>query len=218
MNEQQLRNLFSKLNVIYFKNQLPPPNHINLKFVKKYYGQFCIDNPLDWNAGYYLNFSSAFQFTEFEYEKIMIHEMIHVWQYKNNYPLNHRRTFKQKASELNRITNNIYEIDTYTKIENPISLKDLKKPEFEGFIIVYKYPKEPSKIYISKCASEIALKRFKRWVPNSTKIYDVHCYYVKGKIYNNFKNSIKYLNGIEFTKDSFEKEIDPTIMFENIDF
>lgn len=218
MNENQIRNLFSQLNTIFFQNQLPQPDKINFRFVKKYYGEFEVANPFDWKSGYYINFSSAYKFTEFEYEKILIHEMIHVWQWFNNKTLGHGSSFKLKARELNMLTNNKYSISTYTQIENSVSLKDINKPQFEGYIITYKCVKNSDKIYISKCANNNALKRFKMWVPNSYKIHDVHCYYVKGQIYNSFPNSVKYLNGVQYTKEKFEKDINPTIMFEDISF
>jgi hypothetical protein len=218
MNENQIRNLFHQLNTIFFQNQLPAPDKINFRFVKKYYGQFEVANPFDWKSGYHINFSSAYNFTDFEYEKILIHEMIHVWQWVNNKALGHGHSFKSKAMELNSLTNNKYEINRCTHIENPISLKDVNKPQFEGYIITYKYNSNPNKIFVSKCLNNIAFKRFKMWVPKCSKLQDIHCYCVKGQIYNSFPNSVKCLRGVDFTKEEFEKVINPTIIFEDISF
>lgn len=38
---------------------------------------------------------------EYEFENILIHEMIHIWQFINNYNDSHGKTFKIKMNEIN---------------------------------------------------------------------------------------------------------------------
>ena len=139
LNEQQIRCLFDKLNKEYFFNSLPQPNRIEFKFVKKYLGQFHWDRLYSKGGTCAIRFSTAWQMTDFEIEKVLIHEMVHEWQWVVGHSDHHGYFFKHKAEEINRLSGNKYEISRLTNIENKVCLKDRKQSSkrYEGYVITY---------------------------------------------------------------------------------
>ena len=118
LNEQQIRGLFDKLNKEFFNNALPQPNRIEFHFVKKYLGQFHYNRLYANHGTCVIRFSTAWQMTDFEVEKVLIHEMIHEWQWTVGHSDHHGAWFKHKANEINRLTNNKYKIARLTSLEN----------------------------------------------------------------------------------------------------
>lgn len=205
-----IKKLFNELNTVYFENQLPTPQKIEFRNVKTYLGQFksCF------NSKYYqLHFSSAYEMTDFELEKVLIHEMIHVWQWFNKKQIDHGKTFKNKAREINIITNNKYEIARCTNIEKSQCIKETKT--FDGFLIRYKKHSLGEKELFAVCSNKY-LNSFK-WIFFKNDIYDISCFAVKGDFYNDFKKSEKILHGY-FITDEYLKQIKDTIIYEKIDF
>lgn len=205
-----IKKLFNELNTVYFENQLPTPQRIEFRNVKTYLGQF----RSHFNSKCYrLQFSSAYEMTDFELEKVLIHEMIHVWQWFNKKQVDHGKTFKNKAREINIITNNKYEIARCTNIEKSQCIKETKT--FDGFLIRYKKRSLGEKELFAVCSNK-CLNSFK-WIFLKNDIYDISCFAVNGDFYNDFKKSVKILHGY-FITDEYLKQINNTILYEKIDF
>ena len=205
--------LFNKLNSEYFSNELPLPRKIVFKKVKSYLGQFSYKNDFP-DEHYWLSFSTSYKMTDFELEKVLIHEMVHVWQWFNKKDLGHGVSFKRKASEINLITNNKYNIARCTSIKDNHTIGN---KIFEGFVITYKKYGIFNKELFAVCENEIYLKYLQSWVHNDSHLYDFRCYAVKGKFYNEFTKSRKRLIGYDKT-NIVNSILNKTIQYEKIDF
>lgn len=212
LTESQIRNIFAYLNHTYFKGELPQPNKISFRFVKKYLGMF------HWKGNYSLHshsgvceikFSTAYNMTDFEVEKVLIHEMIHEWQWVKGYHDHHGYSFKMKAREINALTNNKYNIARQTSLEDNTCLKDVRKGAFKGIVITYYSRRSPGERYCAVCSRRSA-KRIKSWFPTHTGISNVHFYEATGKVLNTIQKSVKRVHGYPVTKEieqTFIREI-----------
>jgi hypothetical protein len=156
--------------------------------------------------------STAYHLTDFEVEKVIIHEMIHAWQWVHGYRDAHGRTFKLKATLINHKTNHKYSIARCTSIENSISIKDENKC-YKGLIMTYNDTRHPGKNLVAIC-TEKSIAYFRTWFTTKSEIYNVKYYRVSGEYYNDKRKSIKVVHGYTYTDKEFNEKIVPTIISE----
>ena len=210
VTEAQVRSIFERFNQLYFNNELPQPNKVAFPFVKKYLGEFV------WK-GYYtvcgehnnaaqctLNISSAWNMTYFEIEKVVIHEMVHEWQWVHGFNDHHGKSFRRKAALINHATNNKYAIARQTAIADHVCLKDTKKRAYNGVAIIYTTKRHPGQTYIAVCPMA-SYWRIKDWFPKATQITSCKFFLAHGKELNSFKKSVRRVHGYEYTKANVEK-------------
>lgn len=204
MTEQQIRAKFQEFNDLYFEGMLPQPKTIEFKFVKKYLGQFhwssCyrfLNGELNPNAYSVLRISTAWQMTDFELEKVIIHEMIHSWQWVVGHCDNHGKYFKMKALEINTKTNYKYKISRMTAIENNTCLKSVCGKAEKCGVILYS---KGSEKYIAVCSIN-SVNKIKAWFPNCYGVQNCKFYIVdtkKSSIFNHMIKSISRVHGYKF--------------------
>lgn len=212
LTELQIRAFFKNFNELYFDNELPYNFDIEFKFVKKYLGQFHWEGRYANNGTCVIRFSTAWQMTDFEVQKVLIHEMIHMWQWVHNYNDIHGRSFKEKATIINMKTQSKYAIARCTDIENRVCLKDMNKEQFKGYIVTYKNHCSPGVIFVGRLTNS-SFKRIKKWfgVYNSN-IFDIKYYIAQGDIYNDYMKSVKCVHGYKYSASDFKKKIESTII------
>lgn len=204
LNEQQIRGLFDKLNKEFFNNALPQPNAIEFHYVKKYLGQF------HWNGRYnnrgtcVIRFSTAWEMTDFEVEKVLIHEMIHEWQWTVGHSDHHGVWFKHKANEINRLTNNKYKIARLTSLENNTCLKETRK-SFTGGLIIYNTYSHPGVTFGAICPLD-SFHSIQEWFPKHKNIYDAEFYMFSGDGLKSWKRSVKRVHGYPIEKEEFKSK------------
>lgn len=212
MTTEQIISIYKNFNQLYFNNELPLPNEIQFKFVKKFLGQVSWEGTYKNGGSCILKMSTAYRLTDFEIEKIIIHEMIHVWQWVHNYCDGHGKTFKLKATLINVKTNHKYSIARCTEIENSVSIKDENKC-YNGIIMTYNDVRYPGKNMVAIC-NEKSIEYFKTWFTKKSEIYNVKYYKVSGEYYNDKKKSIKVVHGYIYNDKEFNEKIVPTIISE----
>ena len=214
LTELQIRAFFKNFNELYFNNELPYNFGIEFKFVKKYLGQFHWQGRYENSGTCVIRFSTAWQMTDFEIQKVLIHEMIHMWQWVHNYNDHHGRSFKTKAAIINMKTQSKYAIARCTKLENNVCLKDKNKEQFKGYIVTYKNHRYPGIIFVARFTDN-SINRIKRWFGLYDKnIYDVKYCIAQGDIYNTYMKSVKYVHGYKLSASDFKKKIESTIIRE----
>ena len=197
MTETQIREKFNEFNQLYFDNMLPQPKKIEFKFVKKYLGQFywsayyrLSNGEINPNAYSILRISTAWQMTDFEIEKVLIHEMIHSWQWVVGHSDIHGKWFKHKALEINAKTNWKYNISRNTAIENNVCLKGNKGKSAKCGIIFYT---KGTQRYVAICPVK-SINKIKNWFPNCYGVENVKFYLAniqKTDVFNCMKKSIR---------------------------
>lgn len=210
---QQIENLFNVFNELYFENKLVKPVSFEYKFKKSFLGQFSWKGKYRNNGYSVIYISSAWEMTDFEIEKVLIHEMVHAWQWVNGLENDgHGRYFKMKARQINYATNFKYDINRVTNIENHVSLKD-KNKTYKGAVIVYDHMLYPDKKLVAICPLKSTWS-FKIGFKNHSKIKNMKVYYAEGDVYNNFHKSVQRLNGYHYSQEEFDKLITPTLIRE----
>jgi hypothetical protein len=212
MTTEQIISIYKNFNHLYFNNELPLPNEVQFKCAKKFLGQFSWDGAYKKGGTCTLRMSTAYHLTDLEIEKVIIHEMIHVWQWVHDYRDAHGRTFKLKASIINNKTNYKYSIARCTKLENPVSIKDENKC-YKGLIMTYNDTRHPGKSMVALC-TEKSIEYFRTWFTTKSEIYNVKYYKVSSDYYNDKRKSIKVVSGYPYTDKEFEENIIPTIISE----
>lgn len=212
MTTEQILSIYKNFNQLYFNNELPLPNAIQFKCVKKFLGQFSWRGTYKNGGTCILRMSTAYHFTDFEIEKIIIHEMIHAWQWVHGYRDAHGRTFKLKATLINHKTNHKYSIARCTTIENPVSIKDENK-YFKGLIMTYNDTRYPGKNMVAIC-TEKSIEYFRTWFTTKSEIHNVKYYKVSSEYYNDKQKSIKIVHGYALTNKEFDENIIPSIISE----
>jgi len=201
MTEEQIRAKFDELNHLYFNDILPQPKAIEFKFVKKFLGQFhwsaryrLSNGELNPNAYSILRISTAWQMTDFEIEKVIIHEMIHSWQWVVGHSDGHGKWFKHKALEINAKTNWKYNIARKTAIANNVCLKGNKgKSSKCGLILYTRYNQR----YVAICPAK-TIHKIKNWFPNCYQVENCKFYMANIKdtcVFNHMKKSITRVHG-----------------------
>ena len=134
--------------------------------------------------------------TDFEVEKVLIHEMIHEWQWTVGHSDHHGTWFKLKANEINCLTNNKYNISRVTILENNTCLKDSKK-KFSGGLIIYTHKSRPGVTFDAICPST-SLEHIKSWFPKNKNITSSEFYIFETNEDNclpGWTKSVKNING-----------------------
>lgn len=210
LTEQQIRAIFDNLNRLYFNNALPQPRYVEFHFVKKYLGQFhwtgkyrSLDGTINPGAYSILRISTAWDMTDFELEKVIIHEMIHSWQWTVGHCDGHGTWFKHKALEINLKTDYKYKIARLTSLENNRCLKGgyLKK-DFEGVMVVYRTAKNYDKKYVA-IIPNASLTKIRSWFPKHPNIAYCQFYRAKGEYLNWMKKSVKTVHGYVIPADKW---------------
>lgn len=204
LNTKQIRCLFDKLNKEFFNNALPQPNGIEFHYVKSYLGQFQSTGQYGKYGICVIRFSTAWEMTDFEVEKVLIHEMIHEWQWTVGHSDHHGTWFKLKANEINCLTNNKYNISRVTILENNTCLKDAKK-KFSGGLIIYTHRSRPGVTFGAICPST-SLEHIKSWFPKNKNITSSEFYIFETNEDNclpGWTKSVKNINGYPIEKEEF---------------
>lgn len=106
-----LQKWYAEFNVMIFNNELPFVT-IDYSRSKTRMGSVTYY----WRPSYKrfkkLSISNVYKFTENEYKHILLHEMIHIWQFVNNIKPNHSYSFIKMMNRVNNITNNHYNVTT----------------------------------------------------------------------------------------------------------
>ena len=199
--EKQIRAKFDEFNQLYFDNILPQPKTIEFKFVKKYLGQFhwsasyrLYNGEINPNAYSILRMSTAWQMTDFEIEKVIIHEMVHSWQWVVGHSDHHGKWFKRKALEINAKTDWKYSIARKTAIANNTCLKGNKgKSSKCGLIFYTRYNQR----YVAICPVK-TINKIKNWFPCCYGVENAKFYLANIKnttIFNYMKKSVTRVHG-----------------------
>ena len=215
LSELKIRSQFHIFNKLYFNNELPEPKFIEFEYVKRFIGQFQNYGRYENGGICVIRFSTAWELTDLEVERTLLHEMIHEWQWVCNHPLGHGMSFKWYARKINNMTNNKYEISRCSTLSNPISKKDANKDDFKGCLIVYEKTDYPEQI-IFACCNVKNVNSFKGWF-NTLRRHDlkyVHYYLAEGSALNSIRKSVRRINGYRVSKEEFKNKIEKTIIHE----
>ena len=121
---RQLQAHFNLFNEKYFNNSLPV---VDIKYCnsKSYVGIF---NPnKNKNGRFTIKISQYYELPIIEIENTLIHEMIHLWQWVNNYRDVHGSSFIKKMNEINSIGNhNIAVVADFTNCRPKVTEKNIK--------------------------------------------------------------------------------------------
>lgn len=199
--EKQIRAKFDEFNQLYFDNMLPQPKTIEFKFVKKYLGQFhwsasyrLYNGELNPNAYSILRMSTAWQMSDFEIEKVIIHEMVHSWQWVVGHSDHHGKWFKRKALEINAKTDWKYSIARKTAIANNTCLKGNKGKSSKCGLILYT---KGTQKYVAICPVK-TINKIKSWFPGCYGVENCEFYLANIKnttIFNYMKKSVTRVHG-----------------------
>lgn len=202
----ELKMLFNKLNSEYFFGVLSMPK-FEYKFVKRYLGQFSIVGIPT------ISISSAWKMTDFDIECVLIHEMIHAWQWHTGNKLCHGASFKNKAKEINLKTNYKYNIARCTKISESCCLKKgyKHKTGIRNVIITYSQKNRPEYIMVAKLCNT-SVEKILNWLPKKSTISNIEKYYGYGSIFGKMTASRKNVHGYPFKKEKFEQDIKPYLI------
>lgn len=134
-----LRKWYNEFNILYFNKKLPfiP---IDYTISKMAVGRVTYN----WTNKKLISLSinKKFKFTTTEYQSILLHEMIHVYQFVNNIRPDHSFSFINKMNEINKITSNYYNVSK--KYDGKLHIREslykecflitFKSGEFIGFL------------------------------------------------------------------------------------
>lgn len=102
-----MRHNYVIFNSLYFDNLLPPDNMMifepiikSVNYLGKAYncnsGFVSVKDPMKIR----LNFN--YDIVELEWKNVLLHEMIHIWEYTLGYKGGHGKLFKRKMNEINK--------------------------------------------------------------------------------------------------------------------
>lgn len=110
IQKQWIKENYIMFNALYFNNELPDIDEIKFTAIKRsnviFLGKAYNSYPFEIK----LNF--RYHLVEIEWQNVVLHEMVHIWQYINGYEGGHGKTFKKKAKEINKYG---WDITTYYK-------------------------------------------------------------------------------------------------------
>ena len=86
-------------NTLFFNNDLPDLDEIIMTPIKRKNIIFlgCAYNKYP----FVIKLNFRYHIVEIEWQNVLLHEMIHIWQYVNGYKGGHGSSFKNKAKEIN---------------------------------------------------------------------------------------------------------------------
>ena len=97
--QEWMKENYIKYNSMFFDNILPPVNKMIFEIVIKkvnYLGMAYNTQPRKIR----LNF--IYDMVELEWKNVLLHEMIHIWEYTMGYTGGHGKLFKSKMKEINK--------------------------------------------------------------------------------------------------------------------
>lgn len=98
--KEWMEEYYCKYNILFFDNILPPLDRIILTpIIKNVHYLGIAYNQIPYKIC--LNF--VYDMVELEWHNVLLHEMIHIWEYVMGYSGGHGKTFKMKAKEINNI-------------------------------------------------------------------------------------------------------------------
>ena len=101
MKEWMVKN-YTKFNYLYFDDILPPVDdkRILLVPINRKYNQYL---GIAYNQKpYKIKINFRYDLPEIEWMNVLLHEMIHIWQYVIGYKGGHGKTFTNKAETINK--------------------------------------------------------------------------------------------------------------------
>ena len=101
MKEWMIKN-YTKFNYLYFDDILPPTDEkrILLIPIRRNHTQYL---GISYNQKpYMIKLNFRYDLPEVEWKNVLLHEMIHIWQYVIGHKGGHGKTFKDKAEEINK--------------------------------------------------------------------------------------------------------------------
>ena len=124
----ELQNLFNEFNSCYFNNELPVIS-IKLCSSKSYAGIFM--QPRGTKRQAHIKISTFYKFPNIEIENTLVHEMVHLWQYTNNYKDWHGDSFKRRAAEINK--KGVHTVENSINVSSYNIDKNCIKPEYIAY-------------------------------------------------------------------------------------
>ena len=146
MSINQIEKSFNSLNYMYFNGDLPS---VTIKYCnsKSYMGLFCIQK----NKSHIIKINKHYNISDNDIEDILVHEMIHLWQYINGYKDWHGYSFIKKMNEINNYGKHNVSITEKRQFEMTNEIKSKMKSQyilvFEGANIGYRYISRIENIY-----------------------------------------------------------------------
>ena len=115
---------YIKFNTLYFDNMLPPIDDkqrivfevVNSKKIKA----LGLAYP---TLPYRIKINFRYDLPEIEWLNVLLHEMVHIWQFIMGYKGNHDKTFYKKANEINKYG---WKIKTYYNTNILNKLEDVR--------------------------------------------------------------------------------------------
>ena len=104
--KEWVKDRYNVYNVLLFDSILPEPDEgiifivTNSKKIKSL-GSAYPTKP------YKIRINFRYDLSEIEWENILLHEMIHIWQFTLGYKCGHRKTFNSKVKEFNKYGCNV---------------------------------------------------------------------------------------------------------------
>ena len=104
--KEWVKDIYNIYNALFFDCILPEPDEgiifivTNSKKIKSL-GSSYPTRP------YKIRINFRYDLSDIEYENILLHEMIHIWQFLMGYSGGHGKTFKRKAKEFNKYGCNV---------------------------------------------------------------------------------------------------------------
>jgi len=211
VNNKVLTNIFKNFNKDYFNNELPLP-HFEITNMKSYLGRFEFDKCYSISKESCIKISTFYKYNEHELEAVMIHEMVHSWQWVHNRFDGHRDAFKRKASEINFKTHYKYKISRLTELSDETILRSRPQTKHINDIVnvmVY-YTNSGRKVAV---LSNKQVDNIRRWFFRQYKQYkpEIHkCRYVS--MFDDFSKSVKNVHGYDITDDEFNTILKPNFI------
>lgn len=106
--QEWIKSNYLIFNALFFDNMLPPAEMMIFEPIIKnvsYLG-CAYNNDLRFPSKEYpfkIRINFVYDLNEIEWKNVLLHEMIHIWQYTNGYKGGHGKLFKKKAKEINEI-------------------------------------------------------------------------------------------------------------------
>lgn len=106
--QEWMKNNYLAFNALFFENILPSEDMIIFEPIIKnvrYLG-CAYNNKLGFPSTefpYKIRLNFIYDLSEVEWQNVLLHEMIHIWEYTMGYKGGHGKLFRNKAKEINEI-------------------------------------------------------------------------------------------------------------------
>lgn len=177
MSINQIEKSFNSLNYMYFNGNLPM---VTIKYCnsKSYMGMFCVQR----NKPHVIKINKHYDISDIDIEDILVHEMIHLWQYINDYKDWHGHSFIKKMNEINSYGKHNVTITEKRQFEMTNEIKSKMKSQyilvFEGVDIEFRYISRVENIYNLSSIYRTLIKYHRYNRCKNVKAYEVKHEYV----------------------------------------